>query len=156
MLNTKIGRLDRLNKHPYWQQRATNGMEKFFPNRSYIPQEQYYTHYQVTLVLGGIGAAFQNSIHLSTETAVVLQEYRYKEWFTPLMEPFKYYIPLQEDLRNLEKMMQWVADHPARVHKIARNGREFYEWYLSFEKNEEHIAELAYRMALLKREQETS
>jgi len=157
LLDAKIGNLGRLeNKELYWQQRNINGMDKLYPGPSFIPQEDYYTRYQVALVLGGFGAAFRTSIHLSTETAVVLQEFEFKEWFTPMMKPFEHYIPLSEDLSDLDERMHWVAEHPEDVHQIARNGRKFYERYLSFEKNEEHIAELAYRMALLTKEWEAA
>lgn len=149
LLDAKIGKLNWLNNHPYWQQREINGMDKLYPAPSFIEQEDYFTRYQVALVLGGIGAAFRTSIHLSTETAVVLQEYRYKEWFTPMMEPFVHYIPLQEDLTDLDEKMRWIYDHPSEVRQIAKNGRLFYERYLSFAKNEEHIYELLYRISLL-------
>lgn len=151
LLDAKISSLRWIKRHPYWEKRAVNGLDKLFPSESSsIPPEQYYTQYQVAVVLGGIGAAFRLSIHLSTETAVVLQEWEFKEWFTPMMKPFEHYIPLAEDLSDLDETMHWIAEHPTEVRDIARNGREFYERYLSFEKNQEHIAELAFRMALLK------
>lgn len=155
LLDAKIGTLEsRLRKHPYWKDRGTNGMSKLYPGESFIPPEDYYTKYQVAVVLGGFGAAFRTSIHLSTATAIALQEYRFKEWFTPMLKPFEHYIPLREDLSDLDETMRWVAENPTKVRQIARNGHEFYQRYLSFERNEAHIAELVYRMALMKRERE--
>lgn len=149
LLDARIGSLDnRLLKEQEWKERLTNGMHKLYPGPSFLPPQEYYTKYQVALVLGGFGAAFRTSIHLSTETAIVLQEYLYKEWFTDMMKPYIHYIPLREDLSDLEERMLWIRDNPVRVREIARNGRKFYERYLSFEKNEEHIVELAYRMGL--------
>jgi hypothetical protein len=150
LLDAKIAELRWLKTHPYWEQRAFNGMDKLFLADSSIEPIDYYSRYQVALVLGGIGAAFRTSIHLSTETAIILQEWPFKEWFTSLMKPFEHFIPLAEDLSDLDITMRWVQEHPAEVRLIARNGRKFYERYLSFEKNQEHIAELAFRMALLK------
>jgi hypothetical protein len=50
--------------------------------------------------------------------------------------------------------MHWIVENPARVKKIAKNGRKFYEQYLSLEKNADHIYELACRMSLLNHELE--
>jgi len=153
LLDCRIAHMEWLSDHPYWQHNATNGMHSLLPAHS-IPERDYYSKYQVALVLGGIGAAFRTSIHLSTETAVVLQDYYYKEWFTPMMKPFVDYIPLAEDLSDLAEKMQWIAEHPKEVREIARNGRIFYDRYLSFDKNEEHIFELAFRLALLTSERQ--
>jgi hypothetical protein len=84
---------------------------------------------------------------MSTETAIVLQEFRFKEWFTTMMKPFVRYIPLLEDLSDLNTTMHWVAENPARVKEIARNGRKFYQ-------QTDHIYGLAYRMSLLNHELE--
>jgi hypothetical protein len=72
-----------------------------------------------------------------------------------MMIPYQHYIPLAEDLSDLYETMHWVKKNPAKVRQIAENGKRFYERYLSFEKNEVHIAELAYRMALLKSERDS-
>jgi hypothetical protein len=125
LLDAKIAKLQWLRRHPYWENRTVNGMDKLYPVGSFIAPEDYYTQYQVALVLGGIGAAFRLSIHLSTETAVVLQEWQFKEWFTPMMIPYQHYIPLAEDLSDLYETMHWVKKNPAKVRQIAENGKGF-------------------------------
>lgn len=102
----------------------------------------------VTLVLCGLGASFRTSIHLSTATAVVLQECDYHEWFTSLLVPFQHYIPLAKDLSDIGERMKWIRENPRRVKKIAEKGQQFYYDYLSFERNEEHIYEFVYRLSL--------
>lgn len=42
------------------------------------------------------------------------------------MEPYVHYIPLQEDLSDLEEVMEWVRDHPKEVKTIAKQGEQFY------------------------------
>jgi hypothetical protein len=113
-----------------------------------IPSTDYYSKYQVALVLAGIGAAFRTASHLRTETAVVLQAFKYEEWFTHLMEPWKHYIPLDAELRNLSQTMEWIQGNPTEVREIAKRGHQFYLDYLSFDRNEEHLYELVYRLAL--------
>jgi len=112
-----------------------------------VPKWKYYTEYQVTIVMGGIGAAFRTSCHLAVGSAVVLQDFPLEEWFIPYMRPFVDYIPLNYNISNLEETLIWIKENPTKVKEIASNGRLFYERYLSFEKMEEFIYELVYRLA---------
>jgi len=129
-----------------WDKNATNGLHILLPLNS-VPKEKYYTEYRVAVVFGGIGAAFRTSIHLSTGTAVVMSAYQYEEWFLKLMTPYINYIPLD---KNMTKTMYWIKNNPKKVYEIGKQGQEFYEKYLSFEQNQEHIYELLYRLALEK------
>lgn len=133
---------------PCWKYNSTNGLSKLLFNKDDIPPEQYYTQYQVALVLGGIGAAFRTSHHLSTGTAVVLQDWHYREWFTDLLIPWKHYIPLDMNLSNLEERMNWIQRNNEKVEIIAREGQKFYDRYLSFSSNEDHIHEFLYRLSI--------
>jgi hypothetical protein len=132
-----------------WFANSTTGLHKLLVTDS-IPMEQYYAQHQVALVLCGIGAAFRTSIHFETTTTVVLQDCPKQEWFTGMLVPFQHYIPLKYDLGDLQEKMNWVRNHPREVRSIAENGRRFYDDYLSFERNEEHIYEFVYRLALKK------
>ena len=134
---------------------ATNGLHKLLPFNK-IPKGKFYTEYQVAVVLGGVGAAFRTAIHLSTGTAIVLQKYVYEEWFTRFMKPFVHYIPLAEDLSDIGETMHWVRDNPDKVREIAERGQEFYEQYLSFERQQDMYYELLYRLALKTKNTETN
>lgn len=129
-----------------WSYKESHGLTKLLPTDS-IKGELYYSQYQVALVLGGAGAAYRSSRHLMTRTAVVLQDFTYEEWFTHYMIPWVHYIPLQENLGNLEETLVWIQQHPAQVQTIGENGRKFYETYLTFPGNAEHIYELVYRLS---------
>ena len=127
-------------------QNATNGFDQVLPIE-YIWNDDYFANYQVALVLSGIGAAFRTAIHLMTGTAVVLQDCVYQEWFTKYLEPYVHYIPVSADLHDLNETLHWIQDHPAEVKAIAGQGRSFWEKYLTFQRHEEHIYELAYRLS---------
>jgi hypothetical protein len=137
-----------MNEKQLWVRNATNGLDKLLPIH-HIPSREYYTQYQTALVLCGRGAAFRTPIHLSTATAVVLQACPYEEWYHSYMVPWEHYIPLDQDLQNLTLTVEWIGDHPKEVHSIATKGRQFYEEYMSFERNYDHFYELLYRLALL-------
>jgi hypothetical protein len=131
-----------------WKRNATNGLHKLLPIHAILPRE-YYAQYQSAVVLCGLGAAFRTPIHMSTATAVILQKCPFEEWYHSYMVPWQHYIPLDLELHNLSQTMQWVRDHPDQVYEIAKRGRQFYEDYLSFERNYDHFYELVYRLALL-------
>jgi hypothetical protein len=87
---------------------------------------------------------------------VVLQDCPQHEWFvhhnTHLLVPYQHYIPLDSELTNLREVLKWVAEHPTQVYEIAQRGRQFYQDYLSFERNYEHFYELIYRLAIKKQQ----
>ena len=134
-----------------WGNKATNGLDQLLPVHE-IPSQQYYTNFQVSVVLCGLGASFRTSTLLSTATAVVIQDCpnNVQEWFMATMTPNVNYIPLKADLSNLSETMVWIQNHPAEVFQIAQNGHNFYTQYLSFGKNYGHIYELLYRISYQK------
>ena len=77
----------------------------------------------------------------------MLQDFVYQEWYTKYLQPYVHYIPVSEDLHDLNATMHWIQDHPVEVHAIALNGRAFYEKYLTFARDEDHIFELVYRLS---------
>jgi hypothetical protein len=135
---------------------ATNGMDRVFgwgkhkrDDLLQIPSSDYYTDYQVALVLAGIGAAFRTTTHLSAGQAVVLQRFYFEEWFVPYMTPWENYIPLKEDLSDLKEIMEWVRKNVKKVKSIAENGKKFYDEWLSFPQTNEHWHELLWRLSEL-------
>jgi hypothetical protein len=135
-------------KQPCWEKNATNGLYRLVNQVGLIEPKDYYSKYQVVLVLGGIGAAFRTSSHLRMGQAVVLADFEYEEWFAKYMEPWVHYIPLSRDLSDLNSTLHWVKDHPEKVKGIAKRGQMFYNDYLSFEACEEHVYEFVYRLSL--------
>ena len=39
-------------------------------------------------------------------------------WFSPLLQPMLHYVPVEHDLRNLDKKVQWLNDHDAHVKRM--------------------------------------
>jgi hypothetical protein len=138
-----------------WEYNTTNGLHKLLPIKP-IDKYFYYSRYQVALVMGGVGAAFRTPSHLSTGTAVVLQDYHVEEWYVRFMQPYVHYIPLARDLSDLNKTLHWVRNNPEKVKTIAKTGQDFYEKYLSFDRTEEFLYELIYRLALKENNHEST
>ena len=51
---------------------------------------------------------------LEQEIAVVLQDFPYEEWYTSIHPtvPFVDYVPLRQDLMDLEERFTWIKDNP--------------------------------------------
>jgi hypothetical protein len=121
-------------------------LNKTMPEDS-IPSHLYYHNYQTALVLNGIGAAFRMTRHFEYQQAVMLQAYKHEEWFTKYLLPWVHYVPVAEDLSDLQERLEWVRDHSEEMRVIAENGRKFFIQHLTFERNAEHIYELVYRLS---------
>jgi hypothetical protein len=111
----------------------------------------YFHNHQVAVVLAGIGAAFRLATHLMARTAVILQEIEVQEWYTKYLQPYVHYIPLRGDISDIESVLVWVRDHPKEVQGIAENGRLFWEQFLTFDRSEQHLYELLYRISEFER-----
>jgi hypothetical protein len=131
----------------------TNGFHRVLPFDP-IPEQAYFSNYQVALVLPGIGAAFRTSVHFSTQTAVMLQDCIYTEWFVKYLVPYRHYIPLQADLSDAQVQLQWVRDNADRVRQIAEEGHRFYEQFLSFEQNRRHMHEFLFKLSVQQQQQQ--
>jgi hypothetical protein len=62
-------------------------------------------------------ALFSNSVVMAqspTKTSWAMEE---------LLEPWKHYIPLADDLSDVEEKMQWVVDNDVEAQEIAQRGR---------------------------------
>ena len=101
----------------------------------------------MAIVLGGIGAAFRTARHFAAGQCVVLQRFKFEEWYYKYLTPYVNYIPVQEDLKDLISTAQWIKSHPQRVKEIARKGQLFYSQYLSFHRNNDHWHELLWRLS---------
>ena len=129
-----------------WDENRTGGFQQLLPFHK-IPPDEYYTKYQVHILMGGYGAAFRFPILLRQGIAVIVQDYPFEEWFLQYMEPFFHYVPLAQDLSNLTQTLQWVQSNPDRVREIALNGQEFFSNYLTYQHMESFYYELLFRMA---------
>jgi Glycosyl transferase family 90 len=144
-INTTNG-LDRAFRLGTYRQNHTNN-QNLTKRPKRIEKSDFYTKYQVAIVLGGIGAAFRMVNHLAAGQCVVLQRFKFEEWYYKFLTPYVNYIPIQQDLSDLISTARWIKEHPQEVKEIARKGQEFYREYLSFPRNNDHWHELLWRLS---------
>lgn len=46
-------------------------------------------------------------------------------WFYPELIPWKHFVPVYTDLRDIKEKISWAKTHDAEARQIAQNGREF-------------------------------
>ena len=144
----------------YWSQNKSFGLYRILPFDP-IPESVYYTNYTTHVIMGGIGAAFRTRRILGQQIAVMLQDFPYEEWYIHLMVPFVDYIPLRQNLTDLEDRLPlrqnltdledrliWIRNNPEKVREIALNGKKFYDKYLTFEAMSDFYYELIFRLML--------
>lgn len=47
----------------------------------------------------------------------------YYEFFYPLLEPYRHYVPMHANLSDMLEKIQWARDHDAEAERIAATGR---------------------------------
>ncbi len=48
-----------------------------------------------------------------------------KMWFYPQLKPWIHYVPLKQDLSDLEEKIMWAKTHDEEAYQIAQNARQF-------------------------------
>jgi hypothetical protein len=69
-------------------------------------------------------------------------ETKTKDWFYDLMEPWKHYIPVDENLTDLWDRYRWAEDNPEKAKKIAEEATKLSVYLLSSEYMDELYNEL--------------
>ena len=94
--------------------------------------EEQSTHKYILNIDGHV-KAFRLGNELRMGSVVLLVESDYTLWFSKYLEEYTHYIPIKKDLGNLERQINWCIHNDDKCKKIAKNGLEFYNKYLTNE-----------------------
>jgi hypothetical protein len=89
------------------------------------------SNYKYILNIDGHVSAFRLPSELSMNSVVLIVASKYKMWFSNLLIPFTHYVPVKDDLSDLIDQINWCVKNDAKCKKIASNGVEFYNKYLT-------------------------
>lgn len=81
--------------------------------------------YKYMLDLQGNGYSGRTKLLLHTKRTLFYQARKFHEYWFWDMEPFIHYIPVAEDLSDMEDKFKWAESHPEECLKIAENAYEF-------------------------------
>lgn len=93
--------------------------------RLYGPRVSYHEilQYKAIIMLEGNDISSGLKWALYSNSVVLAQKPTYTSWaMEELLEPWVHYIPLADDLSDVEERVQWVLDHDEKAQQIARAG----------------------------------
>lgn len=92
------------------------------------PKQQ--SGYKYIINIDGHVTAFRLSIELSMGSVILWVKTKWKIWYSDLLEPYKHYVPVKEDLSDLIEQIKWCRDNDEKCQQIAKNAKEFNNKYL--------------------------
>ena len=92
------------------------------------PEEQ--SEYKYIVHIKGHVSAFRLSLELSMGSVILYVKNPWKIWYTDMLEPYKHYVPVKDDLSDLISQIKWCINHDKECQEIAKNAVEFYNKYL--------------------------
>ena len=79
--------------------------------------------YSFLIDLQGIGYSGRVKLLLFSGRCLFLQEREFEEWFYQYLVPYVHFIPLRNDLSDLEEKYNWAVNNPNEADKIAINAQ---------------------------------
>jgi hypothetical protein len=98
-----------------------------------------HCNYKYLLDLQGNGYSARVKFLLHTKRPLFYQARKFHEYWFWDLKPFVHYIPVKEDLSDLQDMIDWAENHPSEREAIAQNA---YDFALSNLKREDAMARL--------------
>ena len=94
---------------------------------SYNDQSKYC----FILHLDGHVGAVRLGTELAMASVVLIPDSKYKLWFQFMLKPWIHYVPLKQDVSDMDEKYNWCLNNMTKCKTIAQNARTFYEQYLS-------------------------
>lgn len=115
-------------------------------NAQYMsPKEQ--SKYKYIIHVSGHVRGFRLSTEFAYQSVILLVGDMYRLWFERRLEPWKHYVPVNEDLSDLGERLDWCEANDAECEQIAKRAREFYENYLNKEGILSYLHELVMELS---------
>ncbi len=94
--------------------------------------EQIHSH-RYMIDVEGNGFSGRLKLFLHSGRVVLLQQHPWHEWFFPLMEPYRHFVPVKRDLSDLVDRIEWLKANPQREREIADEAQRFARTHLTRE-----------------------
>ena len=62
------------------------------------------------------------------------------------LKPFTHYIPIKEDLSNIDDMIDWCENHPNEINTINQRAKLYVKDFLFHEHSDQDNAEIKFRI----------
>lgn len=96
-------------------------------NGVYRPRASMWNHadYRFTIDIDGVSNAWSFFEKLLLGCCVLKVGSPFEQWFYTHIKPWVHYVPVRDDLSDLEEKIDWCMGHSADAAEIARNGQAF-------------------------------
>lgn len=84
-----------------------------------------HTQYKWLIDIQGSGWSARTKFLMFSGRTLFLVDRKWKEYWYSDIKPFVHYIPVREDLSDLEEKIKWVKEHETEANTIARNAQEY-------------------------------
>ncbi len=103
-----------------------------FSVKSKIVDEEKF-RYKYILHIDGHVSAYRLGGELNSGSVILKVESKNIQWISYLLEPYKHYVPIKEDLSDLLEKYEWCETNEKECEKIIINAKLVYKKYLSKE-----------------------
>lgn len=81
--------------------------------------------YRYLIDLEGIGYSARIKFLMNTRRPLFIQKRRFNEYWFYLLKEYKHYIPVANDLSDLDKQLKWADNNVSKCLQIAKNAANF-------------------------------
>ena len=110
------------------------------------------SEHKYILNIDGHVKAFRLGNELRMGSVVLLVDSPYTLWFQDKLIPYEHYVPVKDDLSDLEKQINWCIKNDDKCTNIAKNGLDFYNTYLSKEGTYKYFYDLLTNLSKIRKE----
>jgi len=100
-------------------------------NKDLFVSLEDHCKYQFLIDLRGVGYSGRVKLLLFSGRCLFLQDREFEEWYYSHLKPFVHFIPIKDDLSDLNDKYYWALNNSRKVDQIAKNAQEFAIKYLT-------------------------
>ena len=98
---------------------------------NFLSFEEQIAKWRYLIDMRGVGYSGRLKLLLTARRVVFLQARVHEEYFYPLLKPWVHYVPVREDLSDLELNLKLIKSDLALEGEILKNASEFSQTYLT-------------------------
>ncbi len=102
--------------------------------------------YKYLIDMQGMGYSARTKFLMHSQRPILYQDRKLHEYWYWQTKPFIHYIPIKEDLSNLEQMIDWADHHPNECEMIAKSAYNFARNHLRKEDAISRMKNIIYKL----------
>lgn len=131
--------------HTGWK--IVEGQDRLKATHCYISLPELVQRYEYLIDIEGAGYSARLKLLLFSGRPVLIQERPWREYFFDNLVPFEHYIPIMNNLTDLEEQFTWANENPEECQRIAANALLFARKHLTREAALKHFASVLRNLA---------